>query len=49
MIANHNNTLPLLQPYKTKSECRIFLENILTLTIPFTVIIGGIIVVVLLM
>lgn len=45
MITNSIQDIPLLQPYKEKSVCRIFLEDFLNIAIPFTLVIGGVIVV----
>jgi len=42
MTKTHQN-YPLLQPYKEKSECRIFFEDFLNIAVPFTLVVGGII------
>ncbi len=48
MTNTYNNDFPLLQSYKKKSECRIFLEDFLNIAIPFIVVIGGILLTILL-
>ena len=49
MISETHNNFPLLQTYKEKSGCRIFIEDFLSIAIPFTVVIGGILLIALLL
>ena len=43
MMTNTHQNYPLLQPYKEKSECRIFFEDFLNIAVPFTLVVGGLV------
>jgi len=42
---DNNNEFPFLKPYKKKNECRVFIEDILNILVPFTLVVGGILLV----
>ena len=45
-MTNTQQDYPLLETYKKKRGCRIFLEEFLIIAIPFTVVVGGVLLIV---